>query len=99
MNVTPEILAVGLDARDAALTEDINDQIGAFNTGALKVCELALENERAQIRNLVDAVKEYLPILTNVENSGGWDVFARGTGIATANRLRDAVQKAERHLK
>ena len=98
MGVTPEMLAAGLEARDAALVEDINDQIGAFNTGALKVCDMALENERNQLRSLVEAVKEYLPILTNVENSGGWDVFARGTGIATANRLRDAVQKAERYM-
>lgn len=78
MRVTPEMLAAGLEARDAALVEDINDQIGAFNTGALKVCDMALENERNQLRSLVEAVKEYLPILTNVENSGGWDVFARG---------------------
>lgn len=95
-SVTPEMLEAGLLARDTALIEDINDPIGAFNIGALKVCDMALESQRKQLRELVDAVKEYLPLLTNVENSGAWDLFARGTGIATANRLRDAVQKAER---
>lgn len=51
---------------------------------------------RTPQEDLIHAVGEYLPILDRLEQSGEWDQFAAGTGIATVNRLRTTMERAQK---
>lgn len=60
--------------------------------------EQGLANARliASAPQLLEALKLFLPVLEDLEGSPEyWDIFTKGTGIATLNSYRAAIRAAE----
>ena len=73
-----------------------NSELGEFvDFETLADWEHRDTEQRRRIAELLDVMAKYLPILEALEASGQWDRFAAATGIATANRYRAAIAKAE----
>jgi hypothetical protein len=56
-SVSHEVLDAGLELRDQVLFEDINDQMGAFFTGAVYVAEQHAQALQDRVNQLEEALK------------------------------------------
>lgn len=88
---------VTIEDNEAIALETVADVVRLLeNKVGESLSESGSDSARTPQEDLIHAVGEYLPILTRLEQSGEWDRFAAGTGIATVNRLRITMERAQK---
>jgi hypothetical protein len=87
--------AIGLSIHSDRKDGSPETWIANVKQGRADAVEIADARLIAASPDMFEALEQYLPILEALEKTAAWDVYAKGTGIASANAYRAAIARAK----